>query len=167
METQVRIKKKKKKDFYKVNSGPSLVAECAQSRLCNERHGQIIQVAATPLQRGDEEDEQCVRFRGRGLEEEDLEIRMTMRVGLGCWILSGALLQEAVCRWEQVRVVASAMPVLCFVPVVRVIAFARLPLPLPLPLPSAVLILLIFAVAIPSFPPLVLLAPWELKEIRR
>lgn len=90
-----------------------------------------------------------------------------MRVGLGCWILSGALLQEAVCRWEQVRVVASAMPVLCFVPVVRVIAFARLPLPLSLPLPSAVLILLIFAVAIPSFPPLVLLAPLTFPPLDR
>lgn len=137
--------------------------------LMHERHGQILQVAATPLQRGDEEDEQCVRFRGRGLEEEDLEIRMTTRVGLGCRIWSGALLQEAVCRWEQVRVVASAMPVLCFVPVARVIVLARLPLPLPLslPLPSAILILLIFAVAIPSFPPLVFLAPCELKESRQ
>lgn len=59
------------------------------------------------------------------------------------------------------------MPVLCFVPVVRVIAFARLPLPLSLPLPSAVLILLIFAVAIPSFPPLVLLAPLTFPPLDR
>lgn len=135
--------------------------------LIHERHGQIIQVAATPLQRGDEEDEQRVSFGGGGsvgggrLGSQGDEGRRVV----GCWMWSEALLQEAVSRWEKVRVVASAMPVLCFVPVVRISAFTRLPhsLPLPLPLPSAVLILFIFAVAIPPFPPLILLASWGLK----
>lgn len=50
--------------------------------LMHERHGPIIQVAATPLQRGDKEDEQCVRF-WKSRREEDLEIRIAMGVGWG------------------------------------------------------------------------------------
>lgn len=52
--------------------------------LIHERHGQIIQVAATPLHRGDEEDEQWVRFGGRGSEEEDLKIKVMK--GDGWWV---------------------------------------------------------------------------------
>lgn len=127
--------------------------------LTHECHGQIIQVAATPLQRGDEEDEQRATRRKTWKQGDEGDWVA------GCWLCSEALLQEAVSRWMQVRVVASAMPMLCFVPVVRVIAFSQLPLslPLPLPLPPAVLVLFIFAVAVPPFPPLVLLASWEVE----
>lgn len=92
---------------------------------------------------------------------------MTGRGWGRCETLSRALLEEAVFRWERVRVVASAMPVLCFVPVVRVIAFTQLSLPVSLSLPSAVLVLLVFAVAIPPFPSVVLPASWKLSDIKR
>lgn len=51
----------KKKDFLKSNSGPGLVAERAPSRFVHKQYIQIIQVAATPLQRGVVGGEQWVR----------------------------------------------------------------------------------------------------------
>lgn len=85
--------------------------------------------------------------------------------------LSEALLHQAVFGGGRVCVVASAMSVLSFVPVIQVFAFTcvSLPLLLPfsLPLPSPLLVLLIFAVvAIPPLPPLILLpSSWELREL--
>lgn len=123
--------------------------------LVHKHYIQIIQVAATPLQRGVEGGEQWVRL-GKFWR------RKNGRITGGGWggarlCLSRALLYEAAFRGDWVCVVASAMPVLRFVPVIRVLTFTCVSLPLSLPLPSPLLVLLIFpVVAIPPFSSLIL-----------
>lgn len=116
--------------------------------LVHKQYIKIIQVAATPLQRGVEGGEQLVRM-GKFWR------RKNGRITVGGWedvrlCLSRALLYKAILRGDWVYVLASAMPVLCFVPVIRVFPFTcvSLPLSLPfsLPLPSSLLVPLVFAV---------------------
>lgn len=128
------------------------------------KHIQIIQVAATPLQRGVEGGEQWVRV---GMCWRRKNGRITGGGGCGgarlC--LSRALLYKAISSRDWVCVVASAMPVLRFVPVIRVFTFTCVSLPLSLPLPSPLLVLLIFpVVAIPPFSSIALPPSWKLRK---
>ncbi len=124
--------------------------------LVHKHYIQIIQVAATPLQRGVEGGEQWVRM-GKFWRRKNGRI-----TGWGGWggarrCLSRALLYKAVFRGDRVCVMASAMPVLRFVPVIRVLAFTCVSLPLSLPLPSPLWVLLIFpVVAVPPLSSLIL-----------
>lgn len=71
--------------------------------------------------------------------------------------LSRALLYKGALRGDWFCVMASAVPVLCFVPVIRVFTFTCVSLSLSLPLPSPLLGLLFFpVVAIPPFSSLTL-----------
>lgn len=134
--------------------------------LVHKHYIQIIQVAATPLQRGVEGGEQWVRMGKFGR-------RKNGRITGGGWggarlCLSRALLYKAVFRGDWVCVVASAMPVLRFVPVIRVLAFTCVPLSLPfsLPLPSPLLVLLIFSVVAILPSSLLILPPssWKFRK---
>ena len=86
----------------------------------------------------------------------------------GRWGGIRALLYKAFFGGDRCCVVASAVPVLCFVPVIRVFTFTwvslPLSLPLPLPLSPPLLVLLIFAiVAISPLSSLVLLpCSWKM-----
>lgn len=70
----------------------------------------------------------------------------------------------SVFRWDRGCVLVSAMPVLCFVPVVRTVPWISVPLPLPLP--TRLLALFVpSVVTIPSVSSLIFPSPWTLSPL--